>query len=116
MTSRSSSSALQVFAVEGVARSILFYLDLPSFAAILMNHKDDELWKEFLAPYDAPEGVIETHGRTPTSFDDGLLLASDQLLAETEELLASYRSPINTEEYANSSSSTANSSEETKLD
>eukprot|EP00644_Phytophthora_capsici_P018544 jgi/Phyca11/128086/e_gw1.73.119.1 len=56
MTSRSSSSALQVFAVEGVARSILFYLDLPSFDAILYSFQatpelhgylqDCSLWTE----------------------------------------------------------------------
>ncbi|KAK1935618.1 Macro domain-containing protein [Phytophthora citrophthora] len=56
MTSRPSSSALQVFAVEGVARSILFYLDLPSFDAILFAFRstpelhgylqDNSLWTE----------------------------------------------------------------------
>ncbi|KAK1935602.1 Macro domain-containing protein [Phytophthora citrophthora] len=58
MTSRSSSSALQVFAVEGVTRSILFYLDLPSFDAILFAFQstpelrgylqDNSLWTELL--------------------------------------------------------------------
>ncbi|KAL3670858.1 hypothetical protein V7S43_004043 [Phytophthora oleae] len=56
MTSRSSSSALQVLAVEGVARSILFFLDLPSFDAILYAFQatpelhgylqDTSLWTE----------------------------------------------------------------------
>jgi O-acetyl-ADP-ribose deacetylase (regulator of RNase III) len=35
MATSPASSALQVFAVEGVARSILFYLELPSFEPVL---------------------------------------------------------------------------------
>ncbi|KAI9990891.1 hypothetical protein PInf_018508 [Phytophthora infestans] len=49
---------------------------------------------QFLANCKAPSALVDQHSNTPPSFsDDGLLLATQQLVAETEVLLSSLETP-----------------------
>ncbi|KAG6949264.1 hypothetical protein JG688_00014695 [Phytophthora aleatoria] len=69
----------------------------------------------FLDQNDAPEAAEKVyHKEVTTPGDDGLLLASHQLLAETEELLPSYDTPTDTQQElnVNSASTNTNSSED----
>ncbi|KAG3032861.1 hypothetical protein PC121_g24379, partial [Phytophthora cactorum] len=73
----------------------------------------------FLDQNDAPEAAEkENHEAATTPRDDGLHLDSRQLLAETEELLASYDTPTDTQQElnVNSASMNTNSSEDDKTE
>ncbi|KAG6956366.1 hypothetical protein JG687_00010651 [Phytophthora cactorum] len=73
----------------------------------------------FLDQNDAPEAAEKMyHKEVTTPGDDGLLLASHQLLAETEKLLSSYDTPTDTQHElnVNSESTNTNPSEEDKTE